>query len=115
MPELRVDPLSGHKTIIATERATRPGGELRAQPAPPLDRESDPFVEGHEDRTPPELFALRSAGGAPNTPGWSVRVVPNLYPAVLPDAPEPPREADVDLFSARAARGEHEVIINGPQ
>ena len=35
---------------------------------------------GREDRTPPETFAVRPGGGEPNTPGWTVRVVPNLYP-----------------------------------
>jgi UDPglucose--hexose-1-phosphate uridylyltransferase len=115
MPELRVDPLTGDKVIIAAARATRPGGELRAEPAAPLDPEADPFAEGHEDRTPPEVYALRPAGGAPDTPGWTVRVVPNLYPAVAPDAPAPPAEANRDLFAASAAAGEHEVIVNGAE
>jgi UDPglucose--hexose-1-phosphate uridylyltransferase len=43
--------------------------------------ESCPFCEGREDRTPPETFALAAAERAPDTPGWQVRVVPNLYPA----------------------------------
>ena len=43
--------------------------------------ESCPFCEGHEDRTPPEVLALPSGGREPDTPGWSVRVVPNKYPA----------------------------------
>jgi UDPglucose--hexose-1-phosphate uridylyltransferase len=115
MPELRVDPLSGDKVIVATERATRPGGGLWADPAPPLDREADPFAEGHEDRTPPEVYALRPGGSPPDTPGWTVRVVPNLYPALAPDAADPPAEANPDLFAAGAARGEHELIVNGPE
>ena len=41
---------------------------------------SCPFCEGREDRTPPETFAIRPGGGEPDTPGWTVRVVPNLYP-----------------------------------
>ena len=86
MPELRIDPLTGLRTIVAGERATRPGGGMRADPRPPVDPDADPFREGHEDRTPPELFALRPNGGAPDSPGWLVRVVPNLYPALsLPD------------------------------
>ena len=41
-----------------------------------------PFCAGREDRTPPETLALGRADGAPaDTPGWTVRVVPNLYPA----------------------------------
>jgi UDPglucose--hexose-1-phosphate uridylyltransferase len=116
LPEIRVDPLTGLRTIVAGERATRPGGELRADPAPPIDPESDPFLEGHEDRTPPELFALRPNGSAtPDTPGWTVRVVPNLYPALDPASPDPPPEANPDLFTAAPASGEHEVIVNAAQ
>jgi len=44
-----------------------------------------------------------------------VRVVPNLYPALAPDAPEPAAEANPDLFAAAPARGAHEVIVNAPQ
>ncbi len=114
MPDIRVDPLSGHKTIVASTRATRPGGGLSASPPEPIDPESDPFAEGHEDRTPPELWALRPAGGAPDTPGWTVRVVPNKYPALTPDGTGPPAEARPDLFSAAPSVGAHEVIINAP-
>jgi len=115
MPELRIDPLTGERVIVAAERATRPGGELRADPAPPLDPAADPFAQGHEDRTPAEVFALRPDGGGSDSPGWTVRVVPNLYPALAPDAAETPAEANRDLFGAAAARGGHEVIINGPE
>jgi UDPglucose--hexose-1-phosphate uridylyltransferase len=80
VPEIRVDPLTGQRTVVAGERATRPGAGLRTTPAEPIDPATDPFLEGHEDRTPPEVFAVRPGGGAPDTPGWTVRVVPNLYP-----------------------------------
>jgi UDPglucose--hexose-1-phosphate uridylyltransferase len=124
MPELRIDPLTGLRTIVAGERAVRPGGGLRAEPRPPLDPETDPFAEGHEDRTPPELFALRPGGGPPNSPGWLVRVVPNLYPALSPpDGAVPSAGADPlaagrgepELFPSRPAEGAHEVIVNAPQ
>jgi len=108
--------------------------------APILDPQSDPFAAGHEDRTPPELFAVRPHGGAANAPGWTVRVVPNLYPA-LGARSEPPgslagagtsaplasgemsvprvdREASHakrDLFWAAPALGAHEVIVNSPR
>jgi UDPglucose--hexose-1-phosphate uridylyltransferase len=117
MPELRVDPLSGHRTIVAGERSLRPGGAPTCAPPEPIDRERDPFAEGHEDRTPPELYAVRPGGGEPNSPGWTVRVVPNLYPALAPPGSEaaPARHANADLFTALPATGAHEVIINGPQ
>jgi UDPglucose--hexose-1-phosphate uridylyltransferase len=43
-----------------------------------------------------------------------VRVVPNLYPALSPDAVTPERQANPDLFWAGPAAGGHEVIINAP-
>ena len=114
MTEVRIDPLTGQRAIIAGVRADRPGGEFSPEPAPALDPQLDPFAEGHEDRTPPELYAARPNGSAPDTPGWTVRVVPNLYPALDPESPEPPRQANPDLFWAGAARGAHEVIVNAP-
>jgi UDPglucose--hexose-1-phosphate uridylyltransferase len=144
MPEIRIDPLSGHRTIVAGERSRRPGGEPRCEPPQPIDREKDPFGEGHEDRTPPELYAVRPDGGQANSPGWRVRVVPNLYPALGPAGEDGSRDRDKDgecegegddtsekggprarvraraggpseLFTALPAVGVHEVIVNGPQ
>jgi UDPglucose--hexose-1-phosphate uridylyltransferase len=113
--EVRVDPLTGLKTIVAAGRADRPGGwPIAGADAPPIDVEADPFADGHEDRTPPEVAADRPDGSAPDTPGWRVRVVPNLYPALAPDAPDPERSHAPDLFTATAARGAHEVIVNAP-
>ena len=122
MPEIRIDPLSGHRTIVADERSRRPGGAPGLSPSErspePIDPRRDPFAEGNEDRTPPELFAVRPGGGPPDTPGWKVRVVPNLYPALAPPG-QAERGGEVDeadgLFHSLPATGAHEVIINGPQ
>ncbi len=127
-PELRIDPLTGLRTVIAAERGVRPGafspaGTRDAE----LDPGDDPFAEGNEDQTPPELYALRPDGGAPNTPGWRVRVVPNRYPALMPPAegeagddapPEDPLASgrgQPALFTAREAIGAHEVIVHTPR
>jgi UDPglucose--hexose-1-phosphate uridylyltransferase len=115
VPEVRVDPLTGLKTIVAGERATRPGAGLTAEPAEPIDVESDPFAEGHEARTPPELYAVRPDGDARDGPGWKVRVVPNLYPAVDEAAAAPEPDSHPDLFTALPATGAHEVIVNAPE
>ena len=133
MPEIRIDPLSGHKTIIAGERSSRPGGEPGCSAPEPIDPERDPFAEGHEDRTPPELFAVRADESRPDSPGWTVRVVRNLYPALAPGpdhggddrgpgdtarggaASEGGAWAAGELFTSLPATGAHEVIVNGPQ
>jgi UDPglucose--hexose-1-phosphate uridylyltransferase len=129
LQELRIDPLSGHRTIVAGERSLRPGGEPRCEPPEPIDPQGDPFAEGHEERTPPELYAVRPGGGPANSTGWTVRVVPNLYPALMPagealgsDSDSAARQAQgqsargqPELFESLPASGAHEVIINGPQ
>lgn len=115
MPEIRIDPFSGHRTIVAGERSRRPGGEPRCAPPEPIDVERDPFADGHEDRTPPELYAVRPGGGPPDSPGWTVRVVPNLYPALAPEAAQPDAREGSELLLALPAHGAHEVIVNGPQ
>jgi UDPglucose--hexose-1-phosphate uridylyltransferase len=114
-PELRIDPLSGLRVIVAGERGARPGAFLDVPPRPPIDPEGDPFAAGHEDRTPPEIHRLSGADGS-----WRVRVVPNLYPALEPDQAPPGADplaggrGEPDLFAAQPARGDHEVIVNAP-
>jgi UDPglucose--hexose-1-phosphate uridylyltransferase len=113
---------------VAGARSRRPGGAPGCAPPEPIDAERDPFAEGHEDRTPPELYAVRPRGGQADSPGWTVRVVPNLYPALdspgasdgrLPAAgvqsAETKTQTQPDLFTAIPATGAHEVIVNGPQ
>jgi UDPglucose--hexose-1-phosphate uridylyltransferase len=115
LPELRIDPLSGLRVIVAGERGTRPGAWLDVPPRVPIDPEADPFAAGHEDRTPPELYSLPNGDG-----GWRVRVVPNLYPALAPgepggaDDPLAAGRGEPDLFATRPALGAHEVIVNAP-
>ena len=63
--------------MIAPGRARRPGAFLGAiEDATPEELETCPFCAGREDRTPPQTSVLPEKGP------WSVRVVPNLYPAV---------------------------------
>jgi UDPglucose--hexose-1-phosphate uridylyltransferase len=67
---------------VAPSRSGRPGaGAPELEPATAEELESCPFCEGREGRTPPETLALPREGRRPDTPGWSVRVVPNKYPA----------------------------------
>jgi UDPglucose--hexose-1-phosphate uridylyltransferase len=117
--EVRVDPLTGLRAIIAADRANRPNSGLSADPSPALDPAGDPFAEGNEHKTPPEVYALPrngpQGGREPDSPGWLVRVVPNLYPALSPDGEAPAPDAVPDLFTAQPARGAHEVVVNAPQ
>jgi len=107
MPEVRVDPLSGLKTIIAGARAGRPNALFELAPGESVDPAKDPFAPGNEDQTPPTLYQ----DGDP----WRVRAFANLYPALEPGASAPERDHNPDLFTAQAAGGSHEVIVNAPQ
>jgi UDPglucose--hexose-1-phosphate uridylyltransferase len=78
-----------------------------------VERASCPFCEGHEDRTPPETFALGPPERAPDTPGWLVRVVPNKFPAFAPELTGPP--CHVGLLESRPPRGNQEVVVSSPR
>jgi UDPglucose--hexose-1-phosphate uridylyltransferase len=52
-PEIRVDPLTGLRSIVAGDRAARPGGGFTVTAPEPVVPAEDPFLEGHEDQTPP--------------------------------------------------------------
>jgi UDPglucose--hexose-1-phosphate uridylyltransferase len=79
-PEVRIDQLTGLRTVLAPARSERP---IEFGYERPARKEGEcPFCEGHEDETPPELWADRPEASAPDGPGWRVRVIPNLYPAL---------------------------------
>jgi UDPglucose--hexose-1-phosphate uridylyltransferase len=82
IPELRRDPLSGRWVALAPWRSERPGAtRQRLEPETQEELDTCPFCAGREEQTPPETFALGAPGREPNAPGWTVRVVPNKYPA----------------------------------
>ena len=110
MPELRKDPIVGRWVIISTERARRPS-DFAADPVAPLGGECA-FCPGSEAKTPPEILAGRPPGGAPNQPGWSLRVVPNKFPALRIEGDLDP--AGEGLFDRMNGVGAHEVVIESP-
>ena len=112
MPELRKDPLIGRWVIISTERAKRPIDFILPLHEPEA-QEPCPFCEGHEADTPPEIVALRANGGAANTPGWTVRVIPSIKP-VLRIEGELDRHAK-GMYDVMNGVGAHEVLVEDPQ
>jgi len=106
MSELRNDLVTGRPVLLAPGRSARP---YTVAPSPPLAGAAPgdpnaiancPFCPGHEYETPPEV--ARRGPGAPDTPGWRIRVVPNKFPIVGGDHPGP------------GGAGAHEVIIFHP-
>jgi len=111
LPELRKDPITGRWVIIAAERAMRPSDFIR-QPAVPSGGRFCPFCPGNESKTPPEVLAYRPGGGRPNESGWTLRVVPNKFPALRV-------EGDLDrqgegVYDRMNGVGAHEVVIETP-
>jgi UDPglucose--hexose-1-phosphate uridylyltransferase len=100
--ELRRNAVSGKLTIVAPARNARPHDIRPAAAAPasepaassPETHPECPFCPGHESMTPPEVEAVRPGGGPRDSAGWTVRAVPNKYPALA---------------------GRHEVIVHSPE
>ena len=113
VPELRKDPVVGRWVIISTERARRPSDFAGRDGAGPLrGGRICEFCPGREDRTPDEVLAVRHTGGGPNSAGWTVRVVPNKFPALRIEGElEPSGEG---LYDRISGVGAHEVIIESP-
>jgi len=112
MPELRRDPVVGRWVIVAPERADRPNAVVRTLPDQD-DPASCPFCPGHEAITPPELLVRRDNAGPPNGPGWTLRVVPNRFPALRTE--ERMVRAGLGMYDAMGGVGAHEVIIETPE
>ena len=89
VPELRKDPVVGRWVIISTERSRRPTDfstePVRARGGPCV------FCTANEDKTPPEIVAIRPPDTRRDGPGWSLRVVPNKFPALRIEGDLEPR------------------------
>ncbi len=108
MSQMRLNPLNGRWVTIVPDRAQRPTDfaprdhTLEDDPA-----RACPFCPGNEESTPPALETIEEDGT------WSMRVIPNRYPAFIGD----------DAFSVHhlgpvhvmaEASGIHEVFVFTP-
>lgn len=119
MPELRKDPILDRWVVIAENRAAKPQ-EFADPPTARSSGSACPFCEGNEHQSAGELLAVRHNDTPANGPGWTIRVVPNKYPALLlPDPPQPvslPIAGNPGLeFLTAAGIGAHEVIVDSPR
>ncbi|MFA5147457.1 MAG: galactose-1-phosphate uridylyltransferase [Candidatus Omnitrophota bacterium] len=110
MNELRRDPITGRWTIVFLDKIAGPG-DFRVEPHDKK-RDNCPFCWGSEALTPPEIAAHRKAG-PPNSPGWTVRVVPNKFPALRIEG-ELDKEG-IGIFDMMNGIGAHEVIVDTPE
>jgi UDPglucose--hexose-1-phosphate uridylyltransferase len=112
MPDLRRDPIVGRWVIISTDRAGRPRDFIHTESTRDPASTVCPFCPGQEALTPHEILAYRPQGGTPNGPGWTVRVVPNKFPALHIEG-DLGREG-IGLYDRMNGVGAHEVIIETP-
>ncbi len=137
--ESRQDPITGAWTIFAPHREQRPD-EYQA----PEQKESPvkvdcPFCIGSESKTPPAVWVGKLADSACTGQAcresarvvyrdgnladldadddWTVRVVPNRFPALTPigEPVEAKAPRDSRLFRRQIISGGHEVIIEAPR
>lgn len=111
MPELRKDPVLGRWIIISKERDRRPTDFIV--------RDSEvhggfcPLCPGNEKTTPREVLAYgRPIGSVADSNGWTLRVVPNKYPALIIEG-ELEKEGE-GLYDKMSGIGAHEVIVETP-
>ena len=116
MPEYRKDIILDEWVIIATERAKRP--ENFKDDLVKVEKKSTgicPFDKGNESMTPPEILRMDKEGEiVPESNGdWQIRVVPNKFPALIPDAP--PVSRHYGVYMTMDGFGLHEVVIHSPE
>ncbi|MCA9130127.1 MAG: DUF4921 family protein [Planctomycetales bacterium] len=118
--ELRHDWLADRWVIIAPQRTERPFDFVHYVDVP-NEIVQCPFCWGCESSTPEAVAKYVRADARPSDK-WSVRVVPNKFPAVqgrpiISSAAdeEPNGSVDrIDLFKRRELNGGHEVIVESP-
>jgi UDPglucose--hexose-1-phosphate uridylyltransferase len=110
MSELRRDPVLGRWVIISSERGQRPTDFTPAEPRKPSGFCA--FCPGNEDKTPPEIAAIREPGSHRDAPGWHVRVVSNKYPALAIEGDLNKRAHGI--YDIMNGIGAHEVFIETP-
>jgi len=108
MAELRKDIVTGRWVIIATSRGKRP---TDFSPEDQLigDTSNCPFCYGNENKTPSEIYADRPNGGPANSADWTIRVIPNKYPALSSE--ELLSKSGEGIYDKMSGFGNHEVVV----
>ena len=105
--QMRLNPLTGRWVTIVETRGERPSDFAPRQREITSDRPC-PFCPGNEESTPPALETTDSGGR------WTMRVVPNLYPAYEGDDGFAVRNLG-PVHVVAEATGIHEVFVFSPE
>ncbi len=111
MAEFRRDPVVGRWVIVNTDDSQGPESFEKEDHVMKQEAICQ-FCSGRENQTPPEIEAVRPMGTSPNSPGWSVRVVANKFPALRIEGDLNRR--GIGIFDMSNGIGAHEVLIETP-
>lgn len=106
MPELRKDYFLDRWVIIATDRAKRPH-EFQHPTVSQKKETVCAFCAGNEHLTPGEISRVERNGK------WTIRVIPNKYPAVKLQG-DATIKTHNEFYTFADAYGSHEIIIETP-
>lgn len=108
MSTLRKDPITGRWVVFIEDRRRR----RRHHPHQVVEHHEDkecPFCPGKEHLTPPEILAFRGDNKQPNTPGWTLRIVPDRFPILQTDVKL--ESQGIGIYDKMSGLGAHEIII----
>lgn len=101
--ELRQNPVTGNWVVVSRDETH----DYSSYNDPAF----CPLCQGNEDKTPPEIYAI-GENRHPNSPGWSLRIVPDKFPALQPEG-KLDRRGD-GLFNKMSGIGAHELMVETP-
>lgn len=107
--QIRQNKATKEWVIFAPDRGDRPkdfAKKDRKKDLPEHDKEC-PFCSGNEDKLTNVIMEIPGTNGK-----WQTRVVPNKYPALIPEG-DSERET-ADFYLKMNSYGRHEVIIESP-
>ena len=105
MSEVRRDPISGHRVILAPDRRNRPAAYDRQEQL--AENAKCPFCAGHEELTSPPLCWYPPSPPEMYLRNWRVRVIANKFPALSTDT----ANATAPGTGAKDHEGIHEVFV----
>ena len=108
MSQMRLNPLNGRWVTIVPNRAERPSDFAPRDEFDGLELDRPcPFCPGNEEETPPAIETIEDDGT------WSMRVIPNRFPAFEGDEPFAVHNLGPVHVQAEAS-GTHEVFVISP-
>jgi len=121
MPELRQNPITKDWVIIAPERRKRPDQfkhQKTQKKIPEADQEEKarcPFCPGNEEISGKAVLTYHYDCEECKQSDWSLRVVPNKFPALIEDGDtDRVTEGPENFFIKMNGIGHHEVVVEHP-